>query len=189
MKTRAIARCLLSIVAALLLCGCSQSAHDSSGRMGTLNVRLTDAPLPLSNVKSVMVTLTGVIVYPRETVESMPLPTEPPPITLLHFPATFDLLTLTGGATALLASGEVPVGDYSRIRLQISSAMLIYMDGTSADLKCEPNKVDVPIQFHVSAGTGNTLVLDFDAGASVKVNETGMGDLILRPVVTPVPVH
>jgi hypothetical protein len=188
-KTRTIARCLLSIVATLLLCGCSQSANDSGGSVGTLNVRLTDAPLSLSNVDSVMVTLTGVVVYPRETVESLPMPTEPPPITLLHFPAVFDLLTLTGGTTTLLASGEVPVGDYSRIRLEISSAMLIYTDGTRADLKCEPNKVDVPIRFHVSAGTGNTLLLDFDAGASVKVNETGTGDLILRPVVTPVPVH
>jgi len=109
------------------------------------------------------------------------------PIVLTTHPQTFDLLTLTGGATDLLASGEVPAGDYSRIRLEISDATLTYKDGTIAPLKIDSGKVDVPIAFHVAADAMNALTLDFDAGASVQVNATASDTLILRPVVTPVP--
>ncbi len=190
-------RFTLAVVVALavlfLVPGCSGggSASSSSGN-ARLNVRLTDSPIDLANVQSVMVTLTGVIVYPNENLDAMdPMHVEePPPIHLMTYPQTFDLLTLTGGATALLASGEVPAGTYARIRLQISNATLVYKEDAAlapVTLKCEPDKVDVPIRFTVSAGLDNTVVLDFDAAASVKVNETGSGQFILRPVVTPVP--
>ena len=183
---------IAALVALFLLCGCgtsgSASARVTNGH-GTLSVNLTDAPLDLANVQSVMVTLTGVIVYPMESMGSGmtdPAGTDLRPIVLLTHPATFDLLTLTGGVTELLASGEVPVGDYERIRLEVSDATLIYKDGTSALLKIESNKVDVPIPFHIVQGQETGVTLDFDAGASVQVNETGNDKLILRPVVTPV---
>ena len=181
----------VGLAALLLLPGCNGGgSSSSSGATAKMEVRLTDAPID-SGIQSVMVTLTGVTVYPDETMDAMdPMHADgPPPIHLMSFPQTFDLLTLTGGATALLASGEVPVGTYARIRLEISSAWLIYTAApdTQVPLKCESNKVDVPIRFHVTAGQTNTLVLDFDAGASVQVNLTGSGESILRPVVTPVP--
>ena len=152
-----------------------------------LEVNLTDAPIDLSTVQNVNVTLTGVIVYPAESTNPMQMVMEGMPISLMTHPATFDLLTLTGGATALLASGEVPAGTYSRIRLEISDAMLIYKDSTTAPLKIESNKVDVPIRFEVGVDTTSIVTLDFDAAASVQVNSTDSGTFILRPVVTPVP--
>ncbi len=177
------------LIPALLLCGCNGMGDGSarSGGTGMLHVRLTDAPIDLSTVQSVMVTLTGVVVFPQETVNPMGMVVEPGPITLMTFPATFDLLTLTGGASALLASGEVPAGAYSRIHLDISDATLVNKDGTTASLMIDSNKVDVPIQFQVTAGSASTITLDFNAAASVQVNQTGTGQLILRPVVTPVP--
>ena len=182
----------IAVVALALLCACggSGSASVEKGN-GTLSVHLTDAPIDLANVQSVMVTLTGVIVYPQESMDTSltdPAGTDLRPIVLLTHPATFDLLTLTGGATELLASGEVPVGDYERIRLEISDATLIYKDATSEPLKIDSNKVDVPIPFHIVEGAETGVTLDFDAAASVKVNETGNGKYILRPVVTPVSV-
>jgi hypothetical protein len=47
--------------------------------------------------------------------------------------------------------------------------------------------VDVPIQFEVGSGETEQMTLDFDAAASVQVNETASGEFILRPVVTPAP--
>jgi len=180
----------LALAAVSLLCGCNSmggSSARSSGGTGMLQVRLTDAPIDLSTVQSVNVTLTGVVVFPEETTNPMGMPVEAGPITLMTHPATFDLLTLTGGATALLASGEVPAGAYSRIHLDISDATLVNKDGTTASLKIESNKVDVPIQFQVTVGATSSITLDFNAGASVQVNQTAAGQFILRPVVTPVP--
>ena len=179
------ARLLLLAGSLILLVACSSSESGSvNGGFGQVEVLLTDAPLDLSNVSSVFVDITGVIIYPG--VEGMD--GEDSPIVLTTHPQTFDLLTLTGGATDLLAAGEVPAGFYKRIRLEISKATLTYTDLTTADLKIESNKVDVPISFQVLAGDGTTVVLDFDAAASVMVNETGDGKLILRPVVTPKPL-
>ena len=175
---------LVALFAALA--GCSGDGTSHGTAMGDIEVRLTDAPIDISTVESVNVTLTGVIVYPGDTSDPFDDMNEPPPIHLLTYPATFDLLTLTGGVTELLASGEVPVGPYSRIRLEVSDATLVYKDGTSAPLKLEPNKVDVPIRFDVVDAGMNTVTLDFDAAASVKVNETASDKLILRPVVTPI---
>ena len=189
MQTRSIPTLLLVFAATLALAGCGHGGNMSTrtGGTGTLNVFLTDAPIDLTDVQSVNVTLTGVTIYPAETSDPTGTSTETSPISLLTHPATFDLLTLTGGATALLASGEVPAGSYSRIRLEISDATLVYNDATTVPLKIDSNKVDVPIRFHVTVGADNSVALDFDAGASVQVNEAGAGTCILRPVVTPVP--
>jgi hypothetical protein len=191
MRLRHPSRTFLGIATiAILLCACNGSGSGSasaSAGTGTLRVHLTDAPLDLSTVQSVNVTLTGVTVYPQETTNPMSMSTETGPISLTGFPATFDLLTLTGGATALLATGQVPAGTYSRIRLDISDATMVNKDGTNTPLKIDSNKVDVPNQFTVVAGANNDITLDFNAGASVQVNGTGSGGYILRPVVTPVP--
>jgi uncharacterized protein DUF4382 len=172
---------------AALLFGCGHGGTSSRTGTGMLQVNLIDAPLDLSTVQSVNVTLTGVTVYPRETADPMQNVIEGTPILLMTHPATFDLLTLTGGATALLASGEVPAGSYSRIRLDISDATMINTDGSTTPLKIESNKVDVPIRFEVGVDTTSTVTLDFNAAASVQVNGTRSGTFILRPVVTPAP--
>lgn len=179
----------------LFAAACNQSSggtHHSSGT-ATLNVRLTDAPINMSNVQSVNVTLAGVIAYPEdddvefdvpEVGKEMEQETAAHPISLMSHPATFDLLTLTGGVSTLLASGEVPAGKYSRIRLEVSSAEIVYQDATTAPLKLDSNKVDVPIHFDLTVQEDASITLDFDAAASVQVNETAPGTLILRPVVT-----
>jgi hypothetical protein len=181
MRVTSVLALLLLLGGPLFVAACDEGDGVSGkfeGGTGTLNVHLTDAPIDLNTVQNVMVTIEGVIVYPREEMG--------PPMPLLAHPATFDLLTLTEGATALLATGEVPAGEYSRIRLQVSEATLVFKDGTSAPLKLEPEKVDVPIPFEVIRDAQENVTLDFDAAASVQVNETASGEWILRPVVTPV---
>ena len=178
------ALCLIAVPAlVVMLLGCSESSGRHANGTGTLSVNLTDAPLP--DVQKVEVTITGVIVYPREN--TMPDMAEGSPIELMTHPETFDLLTLTDGATTLLASGEVPVGSYNRIRLEVSDATMTHSDGTTQPLKIEAGKVDIPIKFEIGSDEMEQVTLDFDAGASVHVNETGSGQFILRPVVTPVP--
>ena len=177
----------------LALLGCSGgsfSARVDNGT-GTVNIFLTDAPLDLAGVTSVNVTLTSVVLFPEDSDSSGEMTTlagnldAMTPVVIVSHPATFDLLTLPGGATALLGTDEVPAGSYQRIRLEVSSADLIYPDGTTAPLKIESGKVDVPIRFSVAQDETTGVVLDFDAAASVQVNDTAGGAIILRPVVTP----
>jgi hypothetical protein len=177
-------RLFLACGSLALILSCNGGSSHTGGT-GTIQVHLTDAPIDLSTVQSVTVTITGVLVY-RGSDTMMPQVDDGGSIALVTHPETFDLLTLTGGATTLLASGEVPAGSYQRIRLEISSATLTYKDGTEAALKIDSNKVDIPIPFHVAVDQTSTMTLDFDAAASVQVNDTASGSLILRPVVTPV---
>ncbi|HMF08845.1 MAG TPA: DUF4382 domain-containing protein [Thermoanaerobaculia bacterium] len=178
-----------ALLPALAACsGGSVTAHVENGH-GTVNVFLTDAPLDLAGVKSVNVTLTSVVLYPEDSTATGSLQdmesTEPTPVVIVSHPATFDLLTLTGGAKALLGTDEVPAGGYARIRLEVSDAQLVAPDGTVTSLQIDARKVDVPIHFTVRADQTTGVVLDFDAAASVQVNGTGSGSFILRPVVTP----
>ena len=185
MATRNTLRTIAVFGSLALILSCN-SGSDHTGGTGTVQVHLTDAPIDLSTVQSVTVTITGVIVYRGGGDTMMPQVEDGGSIQLVTHPETFDLLTLTGGATTLLASGEVPAGNYQRIRLEISDAKLTYKDGTEAPLKIDSNKVDIPIPFHVGVDQTSTMTLDFDAAASVQVNDTASGTLILRPVVTPV---
>ncbi|MCZ6695131.1 MAG: DUF4382 domain-containing protein [Acidobacteria bacterium] len=173
----------MALFVAAALTGCSGSGSVSFVEMGQIEIHLTDAPIDLSNVTSVTVTIDSVIVY-SGVLEVDGSNTSP--FVLMTHPETFDLLTLTGGATTLLAEGKVPTGFYQRIRLSISSAVMLFNDGTEVVLKIDSNKVDIPIPFRVEAEGVNPVTLDFDAAASVLVNDTSGNRFILRPVVTPV---
>jgi len=187
MTAKVAVRSMLLAGCLILTLSCSSGSASVHAGTGTIQVHLTDAPIDLTTVEKVEVTITDVIVYPGDDASDMPMVDPRTATVLMTHPETFDLLTLTGGATTLLASGEVPAGDYQRIRLEISAATITYKDGTSAPLKIDSGKVDVPIGFHVGVDETNAITLDFDAGASVQVNSTGSDTLILRPVVTPLP--
>ena len=176
----------VAAIAVPMMIACSDSSGGSGSGTGTVNIRMTDAPINMDEVQSVMVTIDGVILYPSDSDDDMPQVNPLGAIPILTHPDTFDLLTLTGGATTLLASGEVPAGRYQRIRLEVSKAELIFKDGTIEPLKLESGKVDVPIAFDLGVDETETMTLDFDAAASVQVNETASDKYILRPVVTPV---
>jgi hypothetical protein len=175
----------------LLVAGCSSSDPASSGS-GRVRILLTDAPLDLSTTTAVNVTLTEFKLYPAGE------PVEDGSGIVVGTPGvggeTVNLLDYQDGATVLVASGEVPEGDYTRIRLVVTSAELVHDDDgdpATPDIT-EPiflpsGKVDIPVPFTVGTGETLEITLDFDAQSSVQVNETpGQHRFILRPVVTPV---
>jgi hypothetical protein len=177
----------LSILAAVLLAcaaftGCSGGSGTAtvSNGYGHLEIHLTDAPLDMSNVAHVWVTITDVIVYPG--IEGMD-EEEPAPVPLMTTPREFDLLTLMNGLTDLLAEDMIPAGFYQRVRLVVSEARVVFTDDSEEPLKIESRKVDVVIPFELKEGDDMALLLDFDAEASVKVTPTGSDKYILRPVV------
>lgn len=170
------------VLAGVALCGCSGgSLTGTVDGFGHLEVHLTDAPLDMSDVSNVFVTITDALVYPG--IEGMDEGEEPAPTPLMTTPREFDLLTLMGGITDLLAEGMIPAGFYERVRLEVSDARVVFTDGREEPLKIESHKVDVVIPFELKEGDDMALLLDFDAEASVKVTPTGSDEYILRPVV------
>jgi hypothetical protein len=178
----------LAILVLLSVSACSDGSGEINmgvdGGTGHVEVRMTDTPLDMSTVANVWVVIDSVTAYP----ESLSGGEESAPMPLATTAGEFDLLTLTGGATTLLASGDLPVGSYSRLRLHVPSGRIVFLDGREEQLKLDSEKVDVPVPFDLGRDETQQLLLDFDAEASIQVNETAVdGKYILRPVVTPVP--
>jgi hypothetical protein len=179
-------------LAALATAACSPSGVGSSNP--NLRVLLTDAPIDLTGVTAVNVTIDEVTLYPNDASEGDEgaVPVDGGPISS---PGGFtvNLLDFRDGNVTLLTTDAVPAGSYQRIRLHVSSAELTRDDdgdpGTP-DL-VEPifipsEKVDVPLPLTLSVSETLEVTLDFDAGASVQVNSTGgQHPYILRPVITP----
>jgi hypothetical protein len=190
MKTK-ISTALAAVVTLAGLVGCD-TGTSSTGGPGHVSVYLTDAPLDLTGVSAVNVTLSGVVLYPSDAdaEDTGGIELESGPISLPG-DLTLNLLDFRNGQTTLLGSQAVPPGSYNRVRLLVVSAELVRDDDgdpLTPDI-VEPitvpsSKVDVPVPFELSADESLQLTLDFDAQASVQVNTTnGRNSYLLRPVI------
>ncbi len=176
--------CLGASALLLSLAACDGGQDDGvgiSGGSGHVTVQLTDAPLDLDTVQSVNVTIDSLEAFPADTDSS-----ETGKIELMPRAETFDLLTLTGGVTELLAEGDLPVGFYTKLRLGVPEANMVFKDQTVVALKIDSHKVDINLPFEIAQSESLIVTLDFDAAASLHVVGTGSGKYILRPVVTAV---
>lgn len=183
---------LLALVAAVVTVNACHS-DTTEAPSGTVRINLTDAPIDLTGVSAVNVTVSDVLIYPVEDSDDGAVELTGGPISVAGG-LTLNLLDYRDGQTVFIASGAVLAGPYQRVRLQVVSAEIVRDDdGDPATPEIvEPvfvpsSKVDVPIPFTVSQDAALELTLDFDAQGSVQVNETpGAHQYILRPVVTPV---
>lgn len=181
---------LLALVAIVAFAACSSDPLGPG--TGSVRVSLTDAPIDLTGVTAVMVTVDEITLYATDDGESDGIPFDGP----VSLPGGFtvNLLDYRDGEVVFVASGDVPVGAYKRIRMRVADASLLWDDDgdpTTPDLEetieVPSGKVDVPVPFALSQGETFEVTLDFDAAASVQVNETsGNKQYVLRPVVTPV---
>lgn len=186
-STAKLALLTLALALALILSALTSCSHDTFSGNGTLQVFLTDAPLDLTGVSAVNVTVAEISL---RTVEDTDGTSEK--LTLMGGePWTVNLLDYRDGNTVLMAAGDIPEGDYAKIRLHVIGAeLLIDDDGDpmTPDI-VEPvfnpsGKVDIPVPFSISAGEDLSVTLDFDAELSVQVNTTGgQHPYILRPVI------
>ena len=191
MKRAGLIVCILTIaISTLLLLSCSGSASVSvNDGKGNLYVNLTDKPMDLTNVEAVNVTIDEVLVYPKmdEGIEGTPIHIAATDYT--GGAATFNLLSLVNGQTALLGNATIDPGFYESLRLNVSAGELL-IDNDSDDstaaivepLEIPSGKVDVVAAFEVRDGYSTYITLDFDAAKSVQVNENP-NKYILRPVI------
>ncbi|MBK8727208.1 MAG: DUF4382 domain-containing protein [Holophagaceae bacterium] len=110
-------------------------------------------------------------------------------ITLGEPRRVIDLLTLTNGLTATLASGaSLPPGHYTQLRLVLGAANTVMLNDSSLQALKVPSGQQTGIKLNVDVtvaiGTTKEIYIDFDAAHSIQVNGAGPGgQYLLRPVI------
>jgi hypothetical protein len=163
-----------------------------SGGTSTVGVYLTDAPLDLTGIHAVNVTLSGVELFPAGagSVDAGGIELQSGPISLPG-DLTLNLLDFQSGNVTFLGSQTVPAGSYNRVRLEIVSAELVRDDDADPStpdvteaITVPSSKIDVPVPFAMTVDESLQITLDFNAQESVQVNTTnGQPSYLLRPVI------
>ena len=190
MKTKIIAALA---VAGTLVAACSESNNGLTGSSsGQVNVMLTDAPFPFSQVKSVDVYIVRIDGKLAETDSAQAANVDSAGWMTLVSPNTkINLLTLQGGKTASLGVATLPVGTYKSFRMIIDTDLssVTLNDNTTPDVKWPSAgkngiKILLDDEFEVTSGTTN-LLIDFDVGSSfvMRGNDITKNGLLFKPVI------
>jgi hypothetical protein len=142
----------------------------------TLNISLTDAPGDYSEVN---VDIRGIEFHVNEGERTTGWNR------LNNFnPGVYNLLELTNGVEALLATNELPVGKISQLRLVLGNNNSIKtLDGRSINLitpSAQHSGLKINVKETLVEGVTYNILLDFDAGRSVVQNNNIFR---LKPVI------
>jgi len=168
---------LIAILAVTVLFSCS--SDDSNGSdSARVKVRMTDAP---GDYEAVFVNVVDVMVKSDASVS------EEGWVSLSGVQTgMYDLLTLTGGTTQLLADAEVEAGYLSQIRLVLGGDnYLILNDGSRQELStpsAQQSGLKIKVDQELEAGLEYEFLLDFDVDQSI-VSAGNSGGFILKPVI------
>jgi hypothetical protein len=177
----------LMLVPALILgvsaCGGSPTAPAGNA---SLSLKLTDAPF--ADAKAVFVTFSKVTAHRSEAAFST-IPFDNATT------RTCDLKKLQAGAEDILGTTALPAGDYTQIRLTVTSAALYFdnastgpacaasltpPEGASAVVTVPSGEVKLNRPFTLAADTVTTILLDFDGGQSIHQTSDGYN---MTPVI------
>jgi hypothetical protein len=168
-----------ALLIALSLLNFTACNKDKEGvGTATLHVRLTDAP---GDYEAVYVDVQGVEINVTETADD-----KSGWIKLKNIqPGIYDLLKLTNGVDALIASDVIPAGKISQIRLILGDKNSVVMNGKTYTLKT-PSALQSGLKLKVNTtlldGIVYTMLLDFDASRSI-VSAGSSGNYNLKPVI------
>jgi len=151
------------LFASLAAIGACNDGATSTAEMGTLTLRLADAPG--EEVESAMIWVSGVSVIGDNGSYVISSDT-----------ASYELLDLQHGVTAYLGSMEIPVGNYNQLRLIVDSARVTlkapvtFTSGSSSELMKVPSGSTSGLKVNlgnVRVVPGETVLLvDFDVSRS-----------------------
>jgi hypothetical protein len=136
---------------------------------------MTDAP---GAYQSIMLNVKEIQVITSEGTTTMPVGDEP-----------FDVLDFRMGKDTLLASQDIAAGHLQEVRLILNdTGNAVVIDNVSYNLttpSAHTSGLKLKMNADLTAGTGYTLLLDFDAAKSIV--KTGNGKYILKPVIRAIP--
>jgi len=159
-------------IAASVFFACSKDESASDSGTSTLKIRMTDAPADWDEVNIDIQKVR--INYDDDSTGWVDLQTTA---------GVYDLLTLQNGVDTLIAQGTVPSGKVKEVRFVLGDNNTIVVDGTSYPLTIPSGSTSglkIKVDKNLTAANIDSLLLDFDAGMSVK-NESG--SYKLRPVI------
>lgn len=180
MRSRHLGIAVVAMAALLpLLAGCSDDKSTGPG-FGTMNVRMTDDPGDFQHVNLVVTEVSARLASADTTGDDSTSAWT----VLTTTPATYDLMALQNGMFATIATGNVPAGRYTQVRLKIGTGSTVVVDGTSHPLEVpsgEQSGLKLVGAFDVPVNGVLDIALDFDASRSIVL--TGSGDYMLKPVI------
>jgi hypothetical protein len=180
----------LLILSVITLVSCNKEENLIPGGKGRLNVYLTDAPFPIGLVENTFVTIDRVEV--RQRIETEGGKEEESFIVIAEGIMEFDLLKLTNGITAHLATADLEPGYYDMIRLRVVDSKVVLTDGTVHDLKVPSGsesglKIKIKPAIHIGEGQTSDVLLDFDISKSFvargNIKNGKIQGFIFKPVV------
>jgi len=165
-------------VALLVIVAASCENDTTNGPVGTLSLKLTDAPMHYGEFMTASVTIDKVEIGNSQNANSF--------MTLTDNPMTYNLLELVNGMTSTMANAEIPAGDYDLMRLYISSTEMktsngdsftynMNQDGYSGGgmmqngmmLNDQNKSIDIPLNnLTISNGSMSEFLLDIDVDQS-----------------------
>ncbi len=176
-----------TVVLALLIVLISGCYADEGLRplAGLTRVLLTDAPFPFGSMGRVEVYVVEIAAsMERDTISE-----RQEWVTIARPAKRFDLLALQQGHTALLGTGELPVGQYRAVRLTVDCAQsrVTFADGKEARVRW-PAAGHLAMYAFVEGsmavlGDGAEIVIDLDVGRSLAY---GLGDPLHDFIFVPV---
>ncbi len=176
MKKRA---CLMTLLIPFLLwAGCSKKSTPPEGN-GVLRLYLTDS---VGSIEQVNLIISQVSVHTSAGEDSAGW------IVVNDSLATYDLMQLANGATALLGEAGLVPGHYTQIRLLLIDSCQVVSEGESYPLHIPSGSesgIKLNHQFEIEAGKLYELLLDFDAQKSIISTDDGY---LLKPVIRVVPL-
>jgi len=170
----------------MVACNTNETLDVTDGS-GTVNILLTDAPFPIDLVSQTIVTIDKIEIRKQGNDT-----TDASFITIMEESADFDLLTLSNGITAELASVELETGTYDQIRMHVTDSKVILADGTEYDLKIPSGsssglKIKIEPEISITSGQTFDVLLDFDVSKSFVAKGNWKGGNIngfnFKPVV------
>lgn len=174
--------------------GCGKDSTSSTPPVGsgTLNVRVTDDPVDLTQISHLYVTFDRLYLFPERAGQdsSSGHDDHPAPIEVITSPTTLDLVSLSNGLTAALGSATLPEGTYRSVNLVISYSWAILANGDSVDVTIpsgDTRGLKIVTEFTVTSGGVSEITLDFNAAASLHEVPPGSGHYVLRPVIRQLP--
>jgi hypothetical protein len=169
------------IIGAIFASGIQIPLGSSSQGAGTLTVSIKDAPVDL---KELWITVDSLYLQSVQDDKWTELTLD------ANQPVTFDLLTLKD-SSLLLSQDRISAGDYSKIRIGVTSAIATYIDNkgvshTGEELKVPPGHIDVITNFKVGDGQVTDLLIDMQPDTAA-ISQGGNFKPIVKASITPLP--